>query len=214
MNRDDFDALLADYRPFHSEFQIDRLITAAAGGTPWGMYQQALREARGRFDHLRSDYIALAGKRIDLEEAEERTMTPDREGRRRDLEAARIRADIESLEIVMRDREREFARFVAQALVLRKSLGDLSEARKRELEEATWIHRAKVAAAEDYIAHGGLTHNTLLLVRSLPVRVRSRVLEEITSDPEALQKWWLAYEPDVPALEGPAAVSIEGLLCR
>src|SRR5512139_1594951 len=38
--------LLADYRPEHSEFQIENFIVGC--GHPWGQYKQALRELSAR----------------------------------------------------------------------------------------------------------------------------------------------------------------------
>ena len=64
--------LLADNQPFHSSFQIERFITIGAGRTTWGMYKQALREVRSRFDALKADYVAIARLTVEIAGLEER----------------------------------------------------------------------------------------------------------------------------------------------
>lgn len=216
MTAEDLRVLLAHHRPFHSAYQMDHFITASAGGTPWGMFQQALRELRTRFDALKIDYAAREELALALEgDADGHGGIPS-DGiadRRRRLAFGRKRMELDTLDSLIRDREREFAHFFAQALALRDILGPLTPQRTAELEEHLWIHRAKCLAAEDYIARGQLSHQTLTALRALPPTTRATVLAEVTGDPRHLTDWWVNYDPGLPAIEAPPADEIRRLLC-
>lgn len=216
MRADDLRDLLAHHRPFHSAYQMDHFITAAAGGTPWGMFQQALRELRTRFDALKIDYAAREELVLALEGDDDEHGVDPSDGiadRKRRLLQGRKRMQLDTLDALIRDREREFAHFYAQAVALRDLLGPLTAERTAELEEDLWIHRAKCLAAEDYVARGQLGPHTLTALRALPPTTRATVLAAVTGDPRHLTDWWVNYDPGLPAIEAPPADEIRRLLC-
>lgn len=66
------DDLLADHHYLHWSTQLDHFITVRAGGTPYGMYKQALRELDKRERGLNGMYADRDRLLVDLEELEER----------------------------------------------------------------------------------------------------------------------------------------------
>ena len=72
-----FEAMMGKHREFHSGFQIDHFVIAAAGH-PWAQYQQALRELATRFDALKVEQIEIERAELDRDEAREKmSLDPD-----------------------------------------------------------------------------------------------------------------------------------------
>lgn len=197
--------LLADYRPFHSAFQIDHFIVGRAG-TPWGRYQQALREIATREDAQADERIDLAEVELGLEHPElsieedpgGRTLGIYHEARLR-IHVGRLEARRERLRRSIADRQREIARFTALATALRAELGELTEERKATLERETWLWRLLFKAATDLIACGGLTTETVDLMIALPADLRETALAEIENR-DRLKAWAGAGAPPLQAL--------------
>jgi hypothetical protein len=123
--------LLADHQGAHSDFQMDHLIGDADDTTTYGRYKQALRELHGRRKNLRYGYNKLAGMKIELAEKEAREPTPQTA-----VQIQETKLHIEYMEEAIAETEREFLRFYAQAVTLKKSLGGvLSNEKKAELDE-------------------------------------------------------------------------------
>ena len=141
--------LLKDHQPFHSEFQMDHFITIRAGGTPWGMYRQALRELDSRKSALLEHY-----------------------SKRQSLEMQK-----NTLDRTIADQEREFKHFYAQAVALKNDLGELTPERKAQLERETWLHRLKMKAAIELRTIGRVSEDTMETLLALPKVEREAVLE-------------------------------------
>lgn len=190
-------SLLATYRPFHSAHQIDHYIVARAGGTPYGMFKQAVRELRGRWQGLCTQYI-------EREEMRRRDV-PDS-----DLERARHRMQLEGLEVQIRDTEREFRRFYAHAVKLKAHIGELTEDRIEQLEAEHWMHKLKQQAALDLLTAGRVQRDTLELLMALDPATRSPIMDMLStpSGHVELTTWLRAYTPEVDIDRGGALPAI------
>lgn len=59
---------LVEFRPFHSDFQIDRFIVGMNGATAWGAFQQVTREIATRVEALKLEYVAAGRLQIERQE--------------------------------------------------------------------------------------------------------------------------------------------------
>lgn len=194
-------ALFADYRPFHSAHQIDHYIIARSGGTPYGMYKQAVRELRSRWQGLCTQYI-------EREEIHRKVAQPS--PLESDLERARQRMQLDGLETQIRDTEREFRRFYAHATKIKAHLGELTEERIEALEAEHWMHKLKQQAALDLLTQGRVQRDTLELLMALDPRTRSPIMD-LLSTPTGqveLTTWLRAYTPEVDIDRGGALPAI------
>ena len=180
--------ILADHRHFHSSWQIDNAITAKSGGTLYGCYRQATREVHKRWRGLRDLY------------SQRRKI-----GQQTDLDSDEIRLQQVELEHVIRDTEREFLRFVGQALACRRALGladdqELPEDRRETLEAEFWAHQIKAMAAVDFITTGRLGRNTVELLVAIRGNQRRALAAEILDEQAhaRLVEWYLTHEPEMP----------------
>lgn len=190
-------SLLASYRPFHSAHQIDNYIVARSGGTPYGMFKQAVRELRSRWQSLCTQYIEREEMR--------RKDVPDS-----DLERARHRMQLEGLEVQIRDTEREFRRFYAHAVKLKAHIGELTEDRIEQLEAEHWMHKLKQQAALDLLSEGRVKRDTLELLMALDPETRSPIMDLLGSPKghTELVTWLRAYTPEVDIDRGGALPAI------
>jgi hypothetical protein len=218
--------LLDDHRLYHSEFQMDHSITESHGGTAYGCYVQALRELFRRWRALKELHVSRETLLNQIAEAEEQTRDSpeathlkERIGpyrfRELEIELMRHRMNIEDLELNIRETQREFARFYAQAEKLKKVVGPLTPDRRRELDQELWRHRFGVLVAIEVHA-GQLSQNTLELLATCPPTWRASFLREafdLIGVPRERQEnsaaWHLVqrlgddnYSLDMPALEG------------
>lgn len=180
--------ILADHRHFHSSWQIDNAITAKSGGTLYGCYRQATREVHKRWRGLRDLY------------SQRRKI-----GQQPDIDNDEIRLQEVELEHVIRDTEREFLRFVGQALACRRALGladnqELPEDRRETLEAEFWAHQVKCMAAVDFITTGRLGRNTVELLVAIRGDQRRALAAEILDEQAhaKLVEWYLTHEPEMP----------------
>lgn len=144
-----FQAMMEDGRLAHSEFQIEHFILKKCGITPWGRYQQALREIRARVKSLKQMYRQLGG--ATGEEA------------------------IALLEL-FGETERELKTFLAAALEEKRVLGDLTEERKAELEKDYWakVLRFRVEC-EQAAERNRISLSLVESIAALPEDIRSEV---------------------------------------
>ena len=199
-------SLLATYRPFHSAHQIDHYIVARAGGTPYGMFKQSVRELNARWQGLCTQYIEREEMRRNGEPCQ--CCEPDAE--RACLSRARHRMQLEGLEVQIRDTEREFRRFYGHAVKLKAHLGELTEERIEALEAEHWMHKLKQQAALDLLTAGRVQRDTLELLMALDPATRSPIMD-LLSTPSGhveLTTWLRAYTPEVDIDRGGALPAI------
>lgn len=188
-------SLLATYRPFHSAHQIDHYIVARAGGTPYGMFKQAVRELRGRWQGLCTLYI----EREELRRKGAPCQCCEPDADHACLNRARHQMQLEGVEVQIRDTEREFRRFYAHAVKLKAHLGELTDERIDALETEHWMHKLKQQAALDLLSEGRVKRDTLELLMALDPETRSPIMDLLGS-PQGhteLVTWLRAYTPEV-----------------
>lgn len=197
------DTLLADHQLYHSEFQMDSLITIRAGGTQYGCYKQALRELWKRYRGLSELYSQLELVKIDIDELSVKRSETDLARRRVAVHLARKRLTLRELEKNVVDTEREFVHFYKQAAALKCAIGELTEARRAELDREMWEHRIRSSAAIDFITSGRLSATTIENLCSYPSEMRKRLATDLL-DPRCQRKlveWWLSFSTEIPAIE-------------
>lgn len=190
-NAENLNALLDDHQMFHSDFQMDYLITVRAGGTPYGCYKQALRELAKRYRGLKGLYADRELLLIDIDEleAEQLRASNDRQFRRKSVEIAQKRMALDDVERTIKDTEREFARFYGQAVALKKEIGELTPERRRELDEGLWRYRLRCMAAMDVLTRGGMSRETLEIVAACPPDVRNDIVARVSQGKADLATW-------------------------
>jgi len=162
--------LLSDYRPEHSEFQIENFILGSQGNE-WARYRQALRELAARHDGF-----VESGKRIaDLGEQIERE-------RRRWFgrgKAKQLERERDGLKKQRKSKAREYCAFYRIARELKRKIGEISADRRRELEAEMWIDKARRMAAIDLLSIGGLQRSTVEFIASFPGESRRKILFDL-----------------------------------
>lgn len=166
--------LLNDHQLYHSDLQMDSFITMRSGGTTYGMYKQALRELFKRYRGLKEQYPARELLLLDIEELE------TTQSKREKIELAKKRMALDDMNRGIRDTEREFNHFYAQAKALKDIIGELTPEKRNKLDMEMWIFKAKENAAFDYITRGSLSKGTVELVQYMPTDIRIQIFKEIT----------------------------------
>jgi hypothetical protein len=205
--------LLVDHRRFHSYLQIRNFIVQKAGGTLYGMYHQCLRELAGRFERLRRNYEDLALQGLKVEELQDKVrrgvshpeikrndLTLDQQDitvRRWQIELGGAEMDLDSMGRVLRDAEEEFAHFYSIACELKKQVGELTDARRAQLDCEKWQHRLKTNVALAAITRQPLDKSTVEGIHSLDPKPREEVIESIR-DLDGLVKWFADSRPVLP----------------
>lgn len=133
MNR--IEELLADLQTAHSDLQIDRFIILSNGLTEYGCYKQSLRELHTRFHTMVGYWLELESLKLDEEDA----VAKSTEGRRQQLELAKVRLRILSVRESLAESKREFLRFLAHADYLKSKVGELTPERRAEFEKEFWV---------------------------------------------------------------------------
>lgn len=169
-------ALLADLRVGHSEFQLDYFVVAANGVTPWGAYQQCLRELRTREESLRSGEFEL--RRLILRIARAQTRVDELRGL--DRQDALLEADMATeahvaLTGLQLDRTRERDHLLARATALRAEIGVLTPQRIQRLDAEHWYAVVRRRCAFELMANARVEPQTLGLLASLRPDLRARV---------------------------------------
>ena len=174
---DNVEKLLSDFRPEHSEFQMENFIIGE-GGHPWERYKQALRELSARHSAMiESGYrIHELKKHI----AKERAKWFGR-GRVNGHEAK-----LTALKDSRKSKAREYYTFYRIARDLKKQLGEITPKRRRELEAEMWLDKARRMAALDLMTTGGIQRQTAEFLTSLPREQRRGLFRELM--PENRQK--------------------------
>jgi len=202
----DLQTLLDDHQMFHSNYQMDYFITARAGGTAYGQYKQALRELVKRHRGLRALDLELAEAELELEDAKALPDETDRDGRVRAIALAKARTKLEDTERTRYDTEREYKRFMAQAICLKHKIGVLTPERRAELDRDMWQFQVKYMAAIDYMSVGRLQSKTIELLQCMPPADRAEVMAHILATPEdehrpqRLIDWFMSYEHETKML--------------
>jgi hypothetical protein len=197
--------LLADHRHFHSDWQIDYAITAKAGGTLYGCYKQAVRELHKRWRGLRECYAKRERLTLDIDDLEHLPAATGNDATRRGIYIAEKRLALIEAAGVIRDTEREFVRFVGQAIACRRALGvadgeQLPDDRREQLDREMWEHHIRSMAAADYMTIGRLGRGTVELLAATDVEMRQRLAQDVLR-PEAhsaLIHWYLTHDVPMP----------------
>lgn len=191
--------LMADHQEFHSDLQMDSFITGRNGGTLYGCYKQALREVATRITALRERYFGIELLHAEIDEHQEK-------GTRVDLIKAKHKQScIPQVEHTLLHTEREFLRFVGQALALREVMQHqgiefpLSAETRHRLDCEMWVHQLKCRAAIAAMTGGRVDNSTIELIQSLPANIRKEVCDAIFSDQgNKLMEWFMEFELKVP----------------
>jgi len=176
------EVLLTDYRPEHSEFQMENFIIG--GGHPWGQYKQALRELSARHASM-----------IEMSEQVKKLKEEIARRRRRWFGGRSVIEFERKLDRAKHDRKakaREYFTFYRIASDLKKQLGEITPKRRRELEAEMWVDKARRMAALDLLTIGGLQRQTAEFITSLPREQRREIFIELR--PENRQKLLTSIE--------------------
>jgi len=182
---------------------MDYFITAKSGGTPYGMYRQALRELNARFDALEKSYFDEQKLEVDIDELKDRT-APNQpccdiyQDRRDRIALEEKTCQLEELLIRREDILREFTRFYQQACILKEQVGELTPARRAELDREYWAHQLKCTAAVDIMTSGNLRSNTIENLAALPPEFRAPIFHALQTN--QLVPWFKSYQPVVPKI--------------
>lgn len=165
--------LLKDYRPEHSEFQMEHFIVGS-DGHPWPRYKQALRELSARHRGVIESGIELSAMLAELKRERAKCFLL-----RSSKKIAALESNIESAKEKRRPKVREYVTFYSIALGLKRKIGEVNAARRRELEAESWAEKARKMAAIDLLSIGGLQRNTVEFIVSMPRDVRRRIIEDL-----------------------------------
>lgn len=195
--RDQIEELLCDHQHFHSSLQIDHFIVSASGKTLYGMYRQALRELEGRYKAIRQRYL----KKHRLERHIEKLSKLE------DQDLVRIgkELDLEDLERVIEDSERELVRFFLHAKRLKAELGPLTPAKRVEMEQVYWATEFRSQIAVSLLSGNGVPRGVIEYLPHLPIPLREVIINSI-SNPGEVQEWYLNYYPSPPSLPSHVAL--------
>ena len=207
----DLKQLLKDHQLYHSSFQMDNFITVRAGETQYGQYKQTLRELFKRYRGLKELYVARELLQVDIDELSHNHSSTDFVFRRKNINLAKYRMDMEDLERNISDTEREFKRFYAQADALKAQIGELTPEKRDMLDQEMWAHKLKTMVAVDYITKGRIGENALTFIRSIPKEMRKPLLAEI-KDQKALLDWFDDFDTPLPDIQIEANINVQKLL--
>lgn len=179
MNQLNIDELIADFRPFHTEFQIEHFIVGTEGPTEWGRYKQALRELEGRTEGVRASVLLLERARLRLGRLIFWSWLPWRRSDRK-LNLVEAGDSIKSMELALADTKREQRAFFELARGLKDIIGDLTEEKRARLESDYWFERMRYQAMLELHTTGTLHKSTLETLMTMPrsQELLARVLPE------------------------------------
>lgn len=184
----DMESLLEGFHDHHSEFQIDYAIVGRGGdGHIWGMYQQARRELRVRYDELQRLGLEEEKLELDIQDARRRaskfSILPGARYRKRRaaIELRELKLQLRNIRSRVQAIHRESLRFVTHARTLGDEIAKLPPAVRDDLEMAHWEHRfcmeARTSAARD--PHHRVSQEVVAMLPFLPDRVRDGVHDTI-----------------------------------
>lgn len=188
--------LLEDHQLYHSDFQMDHLITIRAGGTIYGQYKQALREFYKRYRGLKELYAERELTQVDIDELTVKDDKDEFQQRRNKINLAKKRMALEEIEKNISDTEREFGRFYAQAVTLKSQIGELTPERRDKLDREMWVFKLKEMAALDLATTGHLSQSTYELIGSVSSEVRIPVLKDCNPENRMAFLEWFETKHD------------------
>lgn len=191
--------LLDDHRLYHSDFQMDNLITVRAGGTLYGQYKQALRELYKRYRGLKQLYSEKELLQVDIDELAEVTTENRFEARRNEINHKTKLLSMDEMDKNIEDTEREFKRFYAQASALKRIIGNLTPEKRDRLDREMWEHKLKAMAAIDIATSGHLSNVTYEMITATPVQLRKQILAACC-DSGRLIDWLESQNQEAPLL--------------
>lgn len=194
--------LFNDHQMYHSDFQMDHLITIRAGGTVYGQYKQALRELYKRYRGLKELYAERELAQVDIDELSVSTSGNKFEQRRNKINFAKKKMAMEEIEKNIQETEREFRRFYAQAESLKQQVGELTEEKRNKLDREMWEYKLKEMAALDLATSGRLSVNTYEFIGATAPDMRLAVLKAC-ADRTGLLEWFeTKHSEPVPLPDG------------
>lgn len=146
INSEVLGSLLDDLQTCHSEYQIDHFILGKNGYTDYGTYRQALREFFSRCRTLSSTYLEMRECEITIEELSDPTMRYNLnkyECMRRDARLEERKVELTFLRRGIREREREWARFLGWCVQLKNKVGQITAQHDSEF----WREKLLIDAA-------------------------------------------------------------------
>lgn len=188
MKQIQIDGLLADHEKYHSAFQIENFIVGH--GHPWGCYKQALREIEARKSALEDVADEIAAAEVEQEASGIAIFARARKVKA--IKSRRLERKLAALRERRAETQRELAEFVRIAVALKREIGELTIAKRREFEAEMWRDKARRMAALDLISLGGLQRQTAEFIASLPRDMRRGVLADLR--PENRQKLLTSIE--------------------
>lgn len=202
MNSEELGALLADHQMYHSEYQMDRFITIKSGLTHWGMYKQAIRELHKRFRGLKGLYYERRKAHLEIERDQKKPAATVIDADLRDLEIAKRKMDLYELEANIKDSEREFRHFYAQAKALKQAIGPVTDEKRQSLEAQHWAFKTRLMAASDMIVRGRLSEATVEMLTCQAQGLKELIVTELRQeDKKSLLDWLYQHSPELPAYE-------------
>lgn len=208
------DVLLSDHELYHSDFQMDSLITIRSGGTLYGCYKQALRELWKRCRGLRELYARESMLSIDLDELASASDLNSFEVRRREVHRWEKSFLLAELRKNIEETEREFTRFYAQAIAIKSVIGHLDPERRAVLDQEMWEHRLKSAAAIELMSTGRLSAITIDAIRACPAPIREKLFSDVFDrrHHEQLLDWFISQQVEIPIFATAINVNVRGML--
>jgi hypothetical protein len=177
------DALLMDYEPGHTPFQIKNFIVGAEVH-PWHRYKQCLREIAGRRESIESGTKTI--KRLEARIGRlRRKIFKTRKAR---YEAEDLIEQKLKLVRKMQNIAREMSGFAREAISIksRHNFGQLSIEQKKILEFEAWREKAKFMLCMDLFCTGRPTKQTIEFIYKLPREAKRELLMEV--DPSNQKK--------------------------
>jgi len=187
--------LLDDHQMYHSDFQMDVLITTRSGGTTYGQYKQALRELFKRYRGLVSLYRESKIQEIDIQDLKSQGELSTPEGAKAKVEVDVKIASRYEREKSISDTEREFIRFYLQCNKLKSLVGHLDPKKRAILDRDLWIYNIRCKAAIELMSQGRVSQNTIEFMASLPREEKVKLLLEVRK-PDNMVKWFIEHSPD------------------
>lgn len=191
---------LNDHQEGHSEFQIERFIVTRGNWTPYGRYKQVLRELDKRQRGLEELQTRRRFLLIDRDEAARSLASFCRfvtdslwwrsafHRRRAEIQLWQIDASLIRVDGEIETATRERTHFERLAEELRPQVGELTDERRRMLDEELWDIRVRAMAAADLITRRNLSEPTLDLLLSMPLTMRTAVLRDVRETVVAMQQ--------------------------
>lgn len=173
--------LLRDYRPEHSEFQIENFIIGAQGDE-WARYRQSLRELSARHMGMVESGKELVRINIKLKRLRGSWLYRI-VGRKKIISLEEKRRE---LKLMRAPKLREYFALYRIAVQLKRQIGEIGNERRRQLEADMWIDKARRMAAIDLLSIGGLQRSTVEFISSFPRELKRVLLSDLR--PENRQK--------------------------